>query len=890
MLRPSSTALVRMTVRSGRLSTCSYGEHLRPVAHVPVQRHAANLSGHPIRHSSRRLSSLSNRRQRHASSTALSGVTSSPLRSRDGVSESERRRALRLHQKIVSNSTTGEGLGKSLVAAAEGCLDVLARLEPQQQNTRNRKRRNKDAPANMALTLINYLRSQEDQGGKEIVTGQMFEYAIQALAKQSGRADRAYDLLNEYISKWESKECECGETPNPMRPPNSILISSVINACAKDPARKGSHMADQLLRQMIRLHETYSNVNGASLFAPNKIAFTAVIDGWSRRGDAEKAQALLDQMIALEIRPSVVSYNACLHGWSQLAEHKKMAMENAEKLFQHMLEMPGMHPDVHSYASLLLSLTNSRNQPSGVNRAADILLGMEQALDDSFSREGLTDATMPSVVVPNEVCYNTVVHGYSKSKRPMEAEEWLCRMVERHEKYPLVAPAPNERTFNAAILAWAKSGRPDSGQKAQDLLEAIEGMTKDNGQKTSQRAATEAMVQPDIFGYNIVLDGWRLGSSIESAMGAEKLLRSMERKERFAVPDRTSYNTVIDAFCKAGRTQQRQQHHQGRRQMETNDIIFAQRAEDLLYQMDAAGVPPDTWSFNTVLNAWARSGLGQKAADHATALLMTMEQLHQQDDTKYSTNEGIVHPDARSYSAVIDAIARSGATDAPGRAAAILSRMEDNGILPNAYTLNGILNCWAKNSRDNVFAAQKADEILRRMEESDGDRKSYPKPDLVSYCIVTVAFAWNRSDANKAAKARDVLDRMLKYVRSHGLQEERHAREKLQSAYNSVLSACAHMHRSSNADDVERAREIALLTYDELHGSSLVEPNEETYYVFLLICGNLFKRTFVRGDGNNANTRKRLVEATMQECLDRGLATERVRRRFAEHQPNPVVK
>jgi hypothetical protein len=268
-----------------------------------------------------------------------------------------------------------------------------------------------------------------------------------------------------------------------------------------------------------------------------------------------------------------------------------------------------------------------------------------------------------------------------------------------------------------------------------------------------------------------------------------------------------------------------------------------------------------------------------------------MEQLHQQDGTKRSTNDGIVHPDARSYSAVIDAIARSGATDAPGRAAAILSRMEDNGILPNAYTLNGILNCWAKNSRNNVFAAQEANDILRRMEESDGDQNSYPKPDLVSYCIVTVAFAWNQSDANKATKARDVLDRMLKYVHSHGLQEERHTRDKLQSAYNSVLSACAHMPRSSNADDLERAREIALQTYDELSMSSLVEPNEETYYVFLLICGNLFKRTFVRNDGNNASKSKRLLlETAMQECFDRGLASERVRKRFAEHQPNPVIK
>ena len=842
--------------------------------------------GHVAHHSLRR--SLPQYR-RHASSSAVNDLASSPLRNRDAVNKSEMRRALRVYQKIVSTGGSGEGLGQPLITAAEGCLDVLARLAPRQQEVGGGKETGDPVPADMALQLINHLRSNFS------ITGQIYEFAIQTLAKQSGRAEDAYDLLNEYISAWESKGRGSPKALNNMRAPNSILISSVINACAKDPTPMGGQMADKLLRQMIQLHETHAS-HGISCFAPNAVSFTAAIDGWSRRGDAEKAEELLDVMTAYDVEPSIVSYNAVMAAWSRVAEHKKMAAENAEKTFQRILEMPGLEPDVHSYASLLLSLTKSCNQPEGVERAASILLEMEKEVDVCFSKKVPANPILSSVVIPNVVCYNTVIHGYSKLKRPIEAEELVCRMVERHEQNPQEAPAPSIRTFNAAMLAWAQSGHRDAGRNAQNLLETIERMANDDRWGEDRKVATEATVQPDIYGYNIVLDGWRQGSSIESAVSAEKLLQSMERGERFVMPDRTSYNTVIDAFCRAGRNlQQRKRHHNGRRQKEngsnnhmdvtSDEIDAAQRAEDLLYRMDAAGVRPDTWSFNTVLHAWARSGYGKKAAEHASALLLTMEKLHEQNE-RCGEKERLVHPDARSYSAVIDAIARSGDTNAPDHAAAILSKMEAKGLQPNVYAVNGILNCLAKSSRDNSIAAQEADDILRRMEEDKcGTHRKYPMPDLVSYCIVAVAFAWNRSDAKKAVKAREVLNKMLNYIRGDGFREESrreryHTKSKLQSAYNSVLSACAHMPRHYSVDDLERAKEVALQTYNELRCSNLVEPNEETYHLLLIICSKLFKRNCTIGDGNVAN--QKLVKTVMQDCSDRGLVTDRIRKSFEE--------
>ena len=171
------------------------------------------------------------------------------------------------------------------------------------------------------------------------------------------------------------------------------------------------------------------------------------------------------------------------------------------------------------------------------------------------------------------------------------------------------------------------------------------------------------------------------------------------------------------------------------------------------------------------------------------------------------------------------------------------------------------------------------------MEENKGEHSNYPGPDLISYCLVVTAFAWNRSDANKAVKAREVLNKMLNFLyREEGFRRggeskkdpDHTQKSKLQSAYNSVLSACAHMPRHSSADDLERATVIALQTYDELHRSNLVPPNEETYYIFLTVCRNLFKNSFIRRGDGTSGAEEKMIERVMQDCSDRGLVTDRI--------------
>ena len=96
-------------------------------------------------------------------------------------------------------------------------------------------------------------------------------------------------------------------------------------------------------------------------------------------------------------------------------------------------------------------------------------------------------------------------------------------------------------------------------------------------------------------------------------------------------------------------------------------------------------IKPTTINFNTVLDAWAKSGGGRSAAERAEEVMEWMDRLHK------AGNED-VHPDTITFNAVLDSWARSGDRRAPHRAEQILNHMQDlhhsgyGGVKPDTYT------------------------------------------------------------------------------------------------------------------------------------------------------------------------------------------------------------
>jgi len=114
-------------------------------------------------------------------------------------------------------------------------------------------------------------------------------------------------------------------------------------------------------------------------------------------------------------------------------------------------------------------------------------------------------------------------------------------------------------------------------------------------------------------------------------------------------------------------------------------------------------------------------------------------------------------PSVYTYSACINAFAKSSDVDAPLHAEALLNRMKDCvqagdiSLKPNVINYNSCINAWGRSR--SPHAAEKAEDILRLM-QSDG-----VKPDALSYSLVVSAWCHSLAPAG-IQRADSILKEM----------------------------------------------------------------------------------------------------------------------------------
>lgn len=189
---------------------------------------------------------------------------------------------------------------------------------------------------------------------------------------------------------------------------------------------------------------------------------------------------------------------------------------------------------------------------------------------------------------------------------------------------------------------------------------------------------------------------------------------------------------------------------------------------------------PDTVAYNTVLFALAKLSPykidgRQTAASLALSILSEMKDLYRQqmtanqkwythmaDNMASTSTDTDVHvqapprihvkPNVRSYSTVMDALARTGKVESAEQAEALLAELhdvyyetDDWAMQPNLITYNTVLTAWAKaaaatangnsHSHSNSNSCQAAEHCLRILEYMPVD------PDTISYNTVLHAVA-----------------------------------------------------------------------------------------------------------------------------------------------------
>ena len=388
--------------------------------------------------------------------------------------------------------------------------------------------------------------------------------------------------------------------------------------------------------------------------------------------------------------------------------------------------------------------------------------------------------------------YNMALDSWANSGDTFRATckvENILRRMEEMYKMGMHNLQPDIYTYNTVIYVWAKSGEERSALRAEQILAEMQRRCEEEG---------ESHLKPDTITYTTVIHALAKSSDPDAANKAEALLRSMVNRyicgERNVKPSPISFNAVADVLANSGDARRAEQvlklleelyYNLGNKDMQPHVNIYntvinawaksgekgsALRAEQILLEMirrsDQGGesnLRPNTITYNTVINALAKRGK-PGLAEKAEALLRSMIR-------RYFNGEECIKPDTISFNAAIDAWACSGDSRAPFRAEQILMLMEeiyelsnkDKAMQPNVNIYNTVLNAWAKSREQG--SASRVEQILSKMLRRCEEGEQHMRPNTVTYNTAIHALA---NSGYAVEKVEGILFNMLDRFNNNG--------------------------------------------------------------------------------------------------------------------------
>ena len=498
---------------------------------------------------------------------------------------------------------------------------------------------------------------------------------------------------------------------------------------------------------------------------------------------------------------------------------------------------------------------NFPNDAMDAATTADRLVrALEKNYDNAF--QSALDGTVGISwkLTPNVVLYNFVLHAYAAAgergqKAAVAAESVLEIMLLRCKKYaknvcavkakpfPPPPPEPSARSFNCVINAWAKCREKESGKRAEHVFRMMEewdyesqeidnrNESQDEGNKTSFYYVG---VKPSVRSYSGVIDAWaNSGTGKSSTDRVSAILDQIIEKRKAAVasdvsgsldsavkPNVVVFNSVINAWAKSGSgmygAEQAEEVLKKMEQLAESAIMGPDRNED---DEDAVGLKPDTRTMTTILEAYASCSSdvndGIKAVSRAEDILSRMMDM-------YSMGYD-VKPNNVSFNQVITAVGRCmQLKDAPHRAEALLEKLiglytssaGDEALRPSAWTFNSVIAAYGRSNRPDALT--QAQRIFDKLEQFDS-------PDATSYSALITAYA--KSDLpGGGRRAINLLDKM----------EEDENAETTTEVYNAAINAQA----KSKLTDVDADAAVSLLARLERaysSGNKNLKPDNFSY-------------------------------------------------------------
>ncbi|KAL7541704.1 hypothetical protein ACHAXR_013137 [Thalassiosira sp. AJA248-18] len=309
-----------------------------------------------------------------------------------------------------------------------------------------------------------------------------------------------------------------------------------------------------------------------------------------------------------------------------------------------------------------------------------------------------------------------------------------------------------------------------------------------------------------------------------------------------------------------------------------------------------------------VLQAWTKS-ITKHSARRALTILTSMESLHASkksnvqpdlDCYRYalitmslskvpaiganvpkifkSMEDKHIYPDTACFDAAIETLkncarhSKDGDADKYAKAAEnMLDRMEKEGdrssvsvIKPSAVTYTNAIE--ALSVRKTITAADKADDLLKRMEVEYANGDESMRPTRNSFVGVIHAYGSSGAESN-FQHANEVLQRMI----TQYSQGNEAARPDIGS-FHAVIRACSKASETSSSQ--ERHKEaflLAISTVQYMKKSDFHNPSAQSYLLLLQCCASLL---------SSGSEREKALRSIFRSCCKDGLVNQWVLKEF----------
>jgi len=409
---------------------------------------------------------------------------------------------------------------------------------------------------------------------------------------------------------------------------------------------------------------------------PDAGSFTALVNGWARLGEVDRAVRWFDEMKKrVSTQPEVWIYHALINAHIQQGEKARDPgqVEQAERLLEEMLEQ-GIEPNGASFNALIEGWAKHGE----IEHAARWL--------DKTKQFGLT---------PNQSAYNALFVAHvmkgKKERAPKhlnEAERILWEMLKRDIK-----TNTDIASYTLLINAWAELD--DSQRKLRHIKWLFEKMKLDHkpdvqaysavigahakwgnvaeAERILERVLEEGVVEPDLICFSHLIDGWaRLGD-------VERAGRWFDEMKRREIPPTVHiYGALFNAHAK--------------RAKESRDPAQIDEAKHIFDEMLQDGITPDSLTFASLIDGCAQLG----DVDRATWWLNLMKRIK-------------LRPNETFYNFIINAHVKKGIainntnrrreeknTENMMQAENLLEEMLNEGMEPTAVSFTSLISGWTK--------------------------------------------------------------------------------------------------------------------------------------------------------------------------------------------------